>query len=480
MNYPKPLARRHINRQIDRVAPGPFGPPWLMAMLLPVMALLGLLLALAPLTMPGQLLLAILLGLLLGWVIHLAWAALHPEQAAYRRLSAAFSSLARDISEPDLLLDRSMQTLYRTLQPRQLTLWRFDRSAGALRLLRAHGLSPADDLAELPLDVPPEQLHGIWRVAELPESALRRGMQAAGVGWLLSLSLGAELVGLVGLGAGPFETWANRRAMLELVSGQTAVLTKNALLKLELTTISRNMHQAYRRAIDAQDEERRHLATELHDDILGRLTTMALSLRKSRNSLGAAPPEVDGWLHNLELETMDVNQRLREITRGLHPSVLTDLGLISALQAYMDSLGRLPPAPAGPRLITLTAQGFGFERIANRKMERDIYYVTRQALDNALKHAQAEQIFIHLRWGEQAISVTVRDTGVGMASPPETMMGHDGHIGLISMQERVLAWAGQLTIDTAPGQGTTIRARLPLEQRSGQPTHLQAFSQRLN
>jgi signal transduction histidine kinase len=478
MNHPKTLTRNSI--PIDRLAPGRWPPRHRIVMLLPAMTLLGLLLAFAPLSRPGQLLLAATLGLLLGWGIRLAREALHPEQAAYRHLSNVFSRLARDISGPDILLDRSMLALYRTLQPRHLTLWRFDDSTGTLHLLRVQGHPPPDDLAELPVDLQGEQLHGIWRVAELPESALRQGLQTVGAGWLVSLSLGQELVGFVGLGTGPFEAWANRRALLELVGGQAAVLTKNALLNTELTAISQNMHLAYRRAIDAQDEERRHLATELHDDILGRLTTMALSLRKSRNQLTAAPREVDGWLQNLELETVDVNQRLREITRGLHPSVLTDLGLISALQAYMDSLGRLPPSPDGTHLITLTAQGFGFDRIANRKMERDVYYITRQALDNALKHAHAERIFIHLRWGEQAISVTVRDTGAGMASPPETMMGHDGHIGLVSMQERVLAWGGQLAIHTAPGQGATIRARLPIDQRSGQPAHLQAFSQRMN
>jgi signal transduction histidine kinase len=176
-------------------------------------------------------------------------------------------------------------------------------------------------------------------------------------------------------------------------------------------------------------------------------------------------------------ETQAVNRRLREITQGLHPSVLMDLGLISALQAYMDSLVKQTLPASAPRVMTLTAQGFNGDRFSEPNLERDLYYITRQAIDNAIKHAYAEQVFIHLRWREDAVSVTIQDTGCGMTELPERLMGQNGRLGLLSMNERVLTWQGRLTFQTAPGQGTTVHVRLPIDQPSRNPAHLQAFTQ---
>ena len=157
-----------------------------------------------------------------------------------------------------------------------------------------------------------------------------------------------------------------------------------------------------------------------------------------------------------------------------------DLGLISALQAYMDSLVKRSLPPTAPRLITLTAQGFNGDRLTERNLERDLYYIVRQALDNAIRHARATQVFIHLRWREESVSVTVQDNGRGMKEQPEKLMGQNGRLGLLSMNERVLTWQGRLTFHSGPGQGTTIQVRVPIDQPSRDPTHLQAFTQILH
>jgi signal transduction histidine kinase len=236
---------------------------------------------------------------------------------------------------------------------------------------------------------------------------------------------------------------------------------------------------AYRRTVDAEEEERHHLAVELHDDILSRLTTMALSLRNSQCCLATDPTRVHYWLEMLREETNYLNSRLREITQGLHPTILIDLGLIPALQAYLDSLAKHPKPDPDLCTVTLTTQGFNITRLIEQKLERDLYYITRQALDNALMHAQAEQIFVHLRWREDAISLTIQDTGCGMKNAPETLMGQNGHLGLISMKERALSWGGCLTFDTHPEQGTTVHAQVPTDQPSDSPTLLHTYTQHL-
>ncbi len=221
------------------------------------------------------------------------------------------------------------------------------------------------------------------------------------------------------------------------------------------------------------------MAIELHDDILSHLTSMAIMLHNSRRHLGTDPTQTRYCLEILAEEIQYLNYRLREITQGLHPSVLTDLGLIPALQAYIDSLARQPLPDSTPKTIALTAQGFNGNRIPKQKQENDLYYLTRQALDNALVHAHTEQVFIHLRWGQEAISITVRDKGRGMKDAPEALMGQNGHLGLLSMNERALAWRGRLAIHTAPDQGTTVQARIPINQPTDAPSHLQTFTQYL-
>jgi two-component system sensor histidine kinase DegS len=203
---------------------------------------------------------------------------------------------------------------------------------------------------------------------------------------------------------------------------------------------------------------------------------MALTLRSSQKYLGHNPTQVQDWLKGLEKESQELNRRLREITQGLHPSVLADLGLVSALRSYMDSLARQPLPTSAPSCVTLTTEGFDGDRITDPKLERDLYYVTRQALDNAIAHAQAEQVFIHLGWRDQMISITVQDTGQGMSDAPEALMGLQGHLGLLSMNERVQAWQGQLTFNTERHKGTSVHIRVPIDQASRVPTHLQAFN----
>ncbi len=405
---------------------------------------------------------------------------LHPEERTYRQIVEEYSQLVREVPDLGELLQYVTQTLHETLQAESVSIWLYHSEDHSLVLSSFRGAIAASDLAELPVDLEPERLHATQRVSTLPESALRQGLMALGVQVVTSMSSGDELIGLIGLGGHrPVRGHSSQAVLLDLMAGQSALAVKNACLISDLEETLDKLQLAYQRTIDAQEAERHHLAAELHDDILGRLTTMALTLRNSRKCLATDPDQVRDWLEALEKETHNVNRRLREITQGLHPSVLTDLGLISALQAYLDSLARHPLPTSAPRAITLTAQGFNGDRIADQKLERDLYHITRQALDNAVAHAQAEQVYVHLRWREDSVSVTIQDMGRGMKDAPEVLMGHDGHLGLLSMNERVRAWGGRLSIHTAADRGTTVYARLPIAQPSSAPTHLQAFTHHL-
>lgn len=400
-----------------------------------------------------------------------------PERVLGRQLLAMYSQAVRQTADLDTLLPYVAGSLRRHLAAWNVSIWLYQADERLLVLAHDEGRLGAD-LGELPVDLPPDSLLGAQTVSDLPESALRQGLLLLGVERVVALNLQAELVGLIALSWGADEPPPPLGAFraFDWLTGPLALAVKNARLIAELADTLDKLQLAYRRTIDAQEEERRNLAVELHDDILSRLTTMGLTLSQSQRQLAADPANFQICLETLSQETRNLNARLREITQGLHPAVLTDLGLIAALQAYMDSLSKHVLPATAPRTIDVTAQGFDGARLADLKLERDVYYITRQALDNAIKHAQAEQIFIHLRWRDDAVTVTVQDTGVGLKAPPELLMGQQGHLGLLSLQERTLAWGGRLSFQTGPGQGTTVYARLPVDQASTNPGHLQAFT----
>lgn len=403
------------------------------------------------------------------------------EAMLYWQATEMFSRIVQDVSDQDQLLDQITNTLFETLAVSHLSIWRYRIDDNVLTMLRAAGTAPSLELTELPFDIALGLPDGTHSVESLPESALRQGLLSLGIGHVTLLGLGDELIGLVGFGQQhPASSMdAAARHWLDLMAGQLALVVKNAWLVTDLEETINKLQLAYRRTIDAEEEERRHLAIELHDDILSRLSTMSMTLRLNRRRLATHPLQVEQGLVTLEEEAQYLNRRLREITQGLHPSVLTDLGLIAALQAYLDSIGKQVLPPSAPRVITLTAQGFGDYRIDHQKLEADLYYISRQAIDNALCHAHAEQILIHLRWGQTAISLTVQDTGQGLPDTPEVLMGQAGHLGLLSMNERTLAWRGRLAFDSTAGQGTTIHVRVPTTRSSPMAAHLQAFTYHL-
>jgi signal transduction histidine kinase len=407
---------------------------------------------------------------------------LHPERLAYRKFAEQYGQTLQQASGLTDLFRLVGQTLFSALSTASASIWLYRAEENVLALAHFEGLTPPDDLSELPVDILAEHLNGSQDIASLPESALHRGCITLGVLVIRTLKWDKRLIGMIGVGRPRLGGGYDRDAVLLLdwLADQVTLAVRNFQLEAELAETLNNVQMAYRQTIEVQEKERRGLAAELHDDILGRLTTMALTLRNCRKRIGTSEGPVSAWLEEVEKETFSVNQRLREITQGLHPTVLTNLGLISAIQAYLDYIARQPLPDSAPHVITLTAQGFESERIPDTRLERDVYHITRQALDNAIAHANAQQVYIHLRWSSDAVSVTVQDTGQGMTDAPERLMGQRGHLGLLSMHERVRAWGGRLTFNTAAGHGTTVRASIPINQPSRFPAHLQAFTHHLS
>ena len=197
------------------------------------------------------------------------------------------------------------------------------------------------------------------------------------------------------------------------------------------------------RLVSAGDEERRRLERNLHDGAQQRLVSVSVALRLAQSKLEADPGSADELLEGANTELAVALEELRELARGIHPAVLTERGLGPALASLADRTP-LPVALEHP----------GDERLP-RPVEAAAYFVVSEALANVAKYARASRVTVRVAQKNGQALVEVADNGVGGADP-------DGGSGLRGLVDRVEALDGHLQIESTRGEGTTIRAEIPV------------------
>jgi PAS domain S-box-containing protein len=197
------------------------------------------------------------------------------------------------------------------------------------------------------------------------------------------------------------------------------------------------------RLVEAGDIERRRLERNLHDGAQQRLVALSISLRLAQNTLGSDPEGARKILGDASDQLAYALEELRELARGIHPAVLTDRGLEPALQALVS---RTP--------VPVTVAEAPEERLPE-PVEAAAYYVVSEALTNMAKYAQASAATVRVARDNGRAVVEVCDDGVGGADPERGS-------GLRGLADRVEALDGRLDVESAPGQGTRIRAEIPV------------------
>ncbi|HET6547357.1 MAG TPA: PAS domain S-box protein, partial [Solirubrobacter sp.] len=193
------------------------------------------------------------------------------------------------------------------------------------------------------------------------------------------------------------------------------------------------------RIVQAGDAERRRLERNLHDGAQQRLVSLALMLR-----LAARRHPDDGELVRAGDELTHALAELRELARGIHPAVLTERGLEPALQAIADR---------APLPVELSVDPGRLPEPA----EAAAYYVVAEALTNVIKYAHASTVRVRVSRADGVAAIEVSDDGAGGAHP-------GGGTGLRGLADRVEALGGRLEIESPPGEGTTLRASIPVSR----------------
>jgi signal transduction histidine kinase len=211
-----------------------------------------------------------------------------------------------------------------------------------------------------------------------------------------------------------------------------------------------------RQLLEVQENERRHLARELHDEVMQTLTALKLSLGAVAQTSTTAAGELEESVETVD----DLVEQIRNLSLDLRPSMLDDLGLVAALEWYCARQARRLAIP-----ITFVATPFSSR--PSLEIETTCFRVVQEALTNTAKHAQATQVWVNLQERDEMLLVTIRDNGIGF--DVDAMRAHTARgsgIGLRGMEERLWLVGGQLDITSTPGHGTEICARVPVIGRT--------------
>ena len=298
-------------------------------------------------------------------------------------------------------------------------------------------------------------LDGVLRVglgdlvalADEPAAAeVRRTGGAASVGGPSGYAIGAPVVVdgrlwgamTVSRGGEPFPELAEERL------GHLAEIFAQAIANLE----AREQLAASRaRLVEAADRERRRLERNLHDGAQQRLVTLSLGLRIAETRL-AHDPEAVSLLRDASAELAGALEELRELARGIHPAVLSDRGLVPALESL---IARTP--------LRVELEATVGERLAE-PVEVAAYYVVAEALTNVVKYAGADSAAVCLADEDGLLRIEVADDGVGGADA-------DRGSGLAGLADRVEALGGGLEVSSPAGEGTRVRAEIPSRRETG-------------
>lgn len=208
----------------------------------------------------------------------------------------------------------------------------------------------------------------------------------------------------------------------------------------------REIQQLAGRLLTAHEDERRHLARELHDDLTQRLARLAIDTGQMEQASGA--PE---GLRPLREDLVRLSEDVHALSYRLHPSVLDDLGLVEALKAECDRVAR-----HGPLRVDMDAHKVPPALPGDTSL--CLFRIAQEALSNATRHAHASVVTVRLAPEGHGFQLAVSDNGDGF--DPWGPRDH-ASLGLASMRERVRMLRGELEIDSSPGRGTTVIAWVP-------------------
>ena len=209
--------------------------------------------------------------------------------------------------------------------------------------------------------------------------------------------------------------------------------------------------------INAGEQERRRIASELHDDFSQRLAVLSLGLENIEEATAGSLPDVHNRLHDLVKSTSDLSTDLHTLSHRLHSSTLESLGLVPAIAALCKEF----TANQGIKVAFTSAE---IPRSIHRDTALCVFRIVQEGLRNLKKHSGAEEAKVNLKMIGERLEVTVRDEGYGFDL--QGLHKNEG-LGIRSMEERARSLGGKFEIRSESGKGTTLKASVPVTGDAG-------------
>ena len=239
--------------------------------------------------------------------------------------------------------------------------------------------------------------------------------------------------------------------------GMVADVTERKLAEEAISGVSR-------RLIVAQEQERAHIARELHDDLSQMMALLQVGLEKFEQDMPGLSSQTRQQLHALVEVSTEVSSSIHDLSHQLHPSKLDILGLTACIGSFCREFSQRHKLEV--RFVHRNIQG---------EIPKDVslclFRIIEEALQNVAKHSGAEDAKVELSGHDNRIDLCVSDNGAGFTL--ESVKGEAG-IGLISMRERVGLVGGHLSVESEPSRGTRIHVRIPLSSTTGQRANEQS------
>jgi PAS domain S-box-containing protein len=207
-----------------------------------------------------------------------------------------------------------------------------------------------------------------------------------------------------------------------------------------------------RRLIEAHEEERTWIARELHDDVNQRIALLAIELERWNQHLPKSAVDMHDHIHHARERLSDIAKDIQALSHRLHSSKLEYLGIVAAANSFCKELSE-------QQKVQVEFNHANIPHSVRKEISLCLFRVLQEALQNAVKHSGARHFHVELRGTSEEICLTVSDPGTGFDWHSAT--DRQG-LGLISMRERLQLVEGEFSIDSEPGRGTTIYARVPL------------------
>jgi len=206
-----------------------------------------------------------------------------------------------------------------------------------------------------------------------------------------------------------------------------------------------------RRLVEAGEMERQHIARELHDQVGQSLTALNLLLETAAHS----PKNAEANLRDTKDMVSELVARVRDLSLDLRPPMLEDLGLLPTLQWHFDRY-------TSQTAVRVNFGHKGLNRRFGPQVELAAYRIVQEALTNVARHVSVDEVTVELWTSRDALGIRIEDRGAGFN--PNSVLGSAAGSGVVGMGERARSLGGQLTVESAPGVGTRLKAELPLRK----------------